>query len=237
MPVSNRERCVTWGGCPFCLQQLCLLWQRSDTVQEPPFPLPVCSALTVPLPRRFSPFSPTPFLFGYFCFPMQSTSPIIVKKKTTVRPTVSRSDKMQRFCSSLISTAVSSGTFHTVWSSLPNVSPWLGQAPWWHPASLNPQAPECCYCRNAWSAERRAGCLAATAPTLLPEVPCAQGRGRTGLCTSLLCHGCPLAARESAERGRQEDPWAESWRQNLGELCYRAPGKRWKLEWECTQLP
>lgn len=209
--------------------------QRHSARAPLPSPCVLCSHSSTA--QEVFTFFPTPFLFGYFCFSMQSTSPIIVKKKTTVRPTVSRSDKMQRFCSSLISTAVSSGPFHTVWSSLPNVSPWLGQAPWWHPASLNPQAPECCCCRNAWSAERRAGCLAATAPTLLPEVPCAQGRGRTGLCTSLLCHGCPLAARESAERGRQEDPWAESWRQNLGELCYRAPGKRWKLEWECTQLP
>lgn len=168
-------------------------------MQESPFPLPVCSSLTVLLPKRFSPFSK--HLFGYFCFPMQSTSPIIFKKKTTARPSVQiiKSKDFVHPRSPLLS--VLALFTHLKFTSK---CPW--QAPRWHPASLNPQAPECCCCGNAWSAERRADCLTATAPTLLPQAPFARGRGRTGLCTSLLCHGCPLAARISAEKGGRETP-------------------------------
>lgn len=102
------------------------LRHRASPLPSPP----ACSTLTVL--RGFHLFFPKyVFLFGYLFFPMESTSPVIFEKMTTVRPTASKSaETMKWFCVPLISTAVNPGTFRTVWDSLPNVSPWLRQALW-----------------------------------------------------------------------------------------------------------
>lgn len=129
--------------CPFSLQ--CgLLWQCCDTGQVPLSPPHCFTAWEV-----FTLFFPKcVFLFGYFFFPTWSASPIILKKMTTVRPTVFKTAKMlmKLFSLSLISTAVSCGPFYTVWAHFPMCH--LGQGGLRitprHLKSLHARA-DCCY--------------------------------------------------------------------------------------------
>lgn len=82
-------------------------------------------------------------------------------------------------------------------------------------------------------------CLECREKGWLPHCHCSHSSPTSAICTRkredrtvhfTALPRLPTGCKDKRRERRQGEPWAESCRQNVGELCYRALGRRWKLE-------